>query len=64
MSKETSIDIEKLNEHIESKKDAFRRHQRDLPFGEKMKISFALAKRDETIRRAILLPKNKIKKKD
>ena len=45
------------NEQIKSSKDEFREHQRSLPFGEKMKIAFSLAKRDKTIRRAVLLPK-------
>ena len=45
------------NEQIKSSKDEFRRHQRNLPFGEKMKIAFSLANRDKTIRRAVLLPK-------
>jgi len=59
MKKEASINIEELNERIKSKKDAFRQHQRDLPFGEKMQIAFSLAERDKTIRRAVLLPKKK-----
>ena len=42
---------------IASQKEAFRRHQRNLPFSEKMQIAFALAERDKTIRRAVLLPK-------
>lgn len=45
------------SEQIKYGKDEFRRHQRSLPFGEKMKIAFSLAKRDKTIRRAVLLPK-------
>ena len=44
---------------IASQKEAFRQHQRDLPFSEKMQIAFALAERDITIRRAVLLPKTK-----
>ena len=59
MKKETSITIEQINKHIESRKDAFRQHQRDLPFGEKMQIAFSLAERDKAIRRAVLLPKTK-----
>lgn len=59
MKKETSINIEQLNDWIKSKKESFRQHQRDLPFGEKMKISFSLAERDKTIRRAVLLSKTK-----
>ena len=59
MKKEVLINIEELNEYIKSQKDAFRRHQRDLPFGEKMQIAFSLAERDKTIRRAVLLPKKK-----
>ena len=42
---------------IASQKEAFRQHQRNLPFSEKMQIAFALAERDKTIRRAVLLPK-------
>lgn len=59
MKKENSTNIEELNEYIKSQKDAFRRHQRNLPFGEKMRIAFSLAERDKTIRRAVLLPKTK-----
>jgi hypothetical protein len=59
MKKEASINIEELNDYIKSKKDAFRRRQRDLPFGEKMRIAFSLSERDKTIRRAVLLPKRK-----
>ena len=58
MKKETSISVQELNEYIKSKKDAFRHHQRDLPFGEKMQIAFSLAERDRAIRRAVPLPKN------
>jgi len=47
------------DEYIESQKASFRKQQRDLPFGEKMLISFALAERDATIRGAVLLPKKK-----
>ncbi len=53
------INTKELNEWIKSKKDAFRQHQRDLPFGEKMQIAFSLAERDKTICRAVLLPKKK-----
>ena len=42
---------------IASQKEAFRQHQRNLPFSEKMQIAFALSERDKTIRRAVLLPK-------
>lgn len=42
---------------IVSQKEAFRQHQRNLPFSEKMQIAFALAERDKTISRAVLLPK-------
>ncbi len=44
---------------IASQKEAFRRHQHNLPFSEKMQIAFALAERDKTIRRAVFLPKTK-----
>ena len=47
----------KIEEYVKSQKASFRRHQRDLPFTEKMQIAFALAERDKTIRRAVLLPK-------
>lgn len=50
---------DKIEEYIKSQKAAFRRRQRDLPFTEKMQIAFALAERDKTIRRAVLLPKQK-----
>jgi hypothetical protein len=63
MRKEASINIEQLNEYIGSKKDTFRQHQRDLPFGEKMQIAFSLAERDKSIRRAVPLPKNNNRKK-
>ena len=63
MKKETSINIEELNEWIKSRKDSFRQQQRDLPFGEKMQIAFSLAERDRSIRRAVPLPKNNRKKK-
>ena len=46
-------------EQIKSHKEASRQHQRNLSFGEKMQIAFALAERDKTIRRAVLLPKRK-----
>ena len=54
MKKESSTD-----ENIKSKKEAFRRHQRDLPFGEKMRIAFSLAQRDKAIRHAFLLIKTR-----
>lgn len=63
MRKETSVNLEQINEYIESKKSAFRHYQRNLPFGEKMQIAFSLAKRDKTIRSAVPLPKNKDRKK-
>lgn len=47
---------------ITSQKEAFRQHQRDLSFSEKMQIAFTLAERDRTIRRAVLLPKEKDEK--
>ncbi len=50
---------DKIEAYIKSQKESFRRHQRDLPFTEKMQIAFALAERDKTIRRAVLLPKQK-----
>jgi hypothetical protein len=59
MKKEASINVEELERWIKSKKDAFRHHQRDLPFGEKMQIAFSLAERDKTISCAVLLPKKK-----
>jgi len=59
MKEETAINIEQLNEYIKSKKDAFRRYQRNLPFSEKMRIAFSLAERDKIIRRAVILPKTK-----
>ena len=59
MKNEIPNNIEQSFKSIKSKKDAFRRHQQSLPFGEKMQIAFALAERDKTIRRAVLLPKQK-----
>ncbi len=59
MKKESSIGSEQINDYIKSNKDAFRQHQRDLPFGEKMRIAFSLAERNKTIQRAVLLPKTK-----
>lgn len=50
---------EQIEEYIKSQKAAFRQHQRNLPFGEKMQIAFSLAERDKVIRRAVLLPKIK-----
>jgi ribosomal protein L1 len=61
MKKENKINTEQLEEYIKSQKDSFRQHQRDLPFGEKMQIAFSLAERDNSLRRAVLLPKNKKK---
>jgi hypothetical protein len=63
MRKETPINVGELTEYIKLKKEAFRQHQRDLPFGEKMQIAFSLAERDRAIRRAVPLPKNNNKKK-
>lgn len=59
MRKENSTETEQISKYIESKKEAFRRHQRDLPFSEKMRIAFSLAERDKAIRRAVHLPKTK-----
>jgi len=59
MKKESTTDGESPDNQIQSSKNAFRRHQRDLPFGKKMRIAFSLAERDKTIRRAVLLPKTK-----
>jgi len=36
-------------------KETFRRDQRNLDFGEKMRIAFSLAERDKLIRNAVLL---------
>lgn len=58
MKKEPEIS-EQIEEYIKSQKAAFRRYQRNLPFGEKMRIAFSLAERDKAIRRAVLLPKRK-----
>ncbi len=59
MKKETLSVTAQLEEYVTSQKTSFRQQQRDLPFGEKMQISFALAERDNTIRNAVLLPKKK-----
>jgi hypothetical protein len=63
MKKETPTGIEQINDYTESKKEAFRQYQRNLPFGEKMQIAFSLAERDKTIRRAVLMPKTTKKDK-
>ncbi|MGI8788171.1 MAG: hypothetical protein ACR2HG_10465 [Pyrinomonadaceae bacterium] len=57
MKEENASD--KIEEYIKSQKISFRRHQHGLPFSEKMQIAFTLAERDKTIRRAVLLPKQK-----
>ena len=49
--------IESTVKDIASQKEAFRQHQRDLSFSEKMQIAFALAERDKTIHCAVPLPK-------
>ncbi len=59
MKNESAINLEQTSERIKSSKKEFRRHQRELPFGEKMRIAFSLAERDGVIRRAVLLPKQK-----
>jgi hypothetical protein len=59
MKNESATNLEQTGERIESNKKEFRRHQRELPFGEKMRIAFSLAERDKAIRRAVLLPKTK-----
>ena len=59
MKNESAINLEQINKNIESSKKEFRRHQRELHFGEKMRIAFSLAERDKAIRRAVLLPKTK-----
>ncbi len=59
MKKETLSVTAQLEEYVTSQKTSFRQQQWDLPFGEKMLISFALAERDNTIRNAVLLPKKK-----
>jgi len=55
--KTLNTNLQQTDELVESDKEAFRQSQRDLPFSEKMQIAFALAERDKTIRRAVLLPK-------
>lgn len=62
MRKKTAINIQQLNEYIKSNKEAFRQHQKSLPFGEKMQIAFSLAERDRAIKGATLLPKNNKRK--
>ena len=59
MKKEESDFRKQISDHIKSQKESFRQSQRNLPFGEKMQIAFSLAERDKTIRRAVLLPKQK-----
>jgi len=51
--------LEQTGERIKSNKKEFRRHRRNLLFGEKMRIAFSLAERDKAIRCAVLLPKTK-----
>ena len=59
MKNETLSVTAQLEEYVKSQKASFRQHQRELPFGEKMQIAFALAERDNTIRNAVLLPKKR-----
>lgn len=59
MKEKLSNDLESYMETIKANKQAFREHQRNPSFTEKMQIAFALAERDKTIRRAVLLPKQK-----
>ncbi len=59
MEEELLNDNELNIEQIKLKKEAFRQHQRSLPFGEKMQIAFSLAERDKAIRRAVLLPRTR-----
>ena len=54
---------DQLDKRIKSQKESFRRHQRELPFGEKMQIAFSLAERDKIIRNSVLLPKAEKSKK-
>ena len=61
MKKEKNI-TEQIEEYVKSQKASFRRHQRDLPFGEKMRIAFYLAESDKTIKNAVLLSKTNKKK--
>lgn len=51
-----------INKTLKSQKQSFREHQRKLSFTEKMQIAFSLAKRDNQIRQAVLLPKQKNEK--
>ena len=62
MKKEQTGVSEQISGYIKSQKESFRKSQKDLPFGEKMQISFSLAYRDNQIRRATLLPKHKDEK--
>lgn len=58
--KKDQINIaEQIDEYIKSRKESFREHQRQLPFGEKMLIAFTLAERDKAIKHAVFLPKKK-----
>lgn len=62
MKKEETDVSKQISDYIKSQKESFRKSQKDLPFGEKMQIAFSLAERDKTIRRAVLLPKQKDEK--
>ncbi len=62
MKATSPTNIKSTVKDITSQKEAFRQHQRDLSFSEKMQIAFTLAERDRTIRRAVLLPKEKDEK--
>ena len=57
MKKEKASVADQPSEYIKSQKKSFRKHQRNLPFGEKMEIAFSLAERDKTIQKAVLLAK-------
>ena len=57
MKATSPTNIKSTVKDITSQKEAFRQHQRDLSFSEKMQIAFTLAERDKIIRCAVLLPK-------
>ena len=62
MKKTESQDTEQFTEYLKSQKESFRQYQKNLSFSEKMEIAFSLANRDNTIRRAVLPPKQKDEK--
>lgn len=62
MKKSEAQNTKQIGEYLKSQKESFREYQKNLSFSEKMEIAFSLTNRDKTIRRAVLLPKQKNEK--